>query len=109
MKHREVKKHQTIPTRIKQIIDSTTHTKTKLKETIGINKLKETIGIIKEPKAIVGIIRNKEEPGTITQKTRIMRIMKIKTMEGDSKELVSFVGREDTRQKTVGTIQKTHT
>ena len=40
--------------------------------------------------------------------TRIMRIIRTKTMEGDSKELVSSIGREETRQKTVGIIQKMH-
>ena len=61
MKHGEAMMHKIIPTKIKGIVNSTTFTKPKLKEIIGIiNKLKETIGIIKEPKAIIGITRVKK-------------------------------------------------
>ena len=72
----------------------------KIKETIGIiNNLKETIGIIKEAKAIIGIARVKEEPGITTHKTKTMRIIRVKTMEGESKEHALSLEREDTKKK----------
>ena len=107
MKHGEATMHKIIPTKIILIVNSISHTKTKIKETIGIiNKLKETIEIINKPKAIFGITRVKEKPGTTTHKPKTVRLNRIKTMEGDFKEHVLSVEREDRKQKTVGIIQK---
>ena len=71
-----------------------------------INKIKETNRTIKEPKGDNWNIRVKEERGTATHKTKTMRIIRIKAMEGDSKEHVLSLEREDTKWKTVGIIQK---
>ena len=49
-----------------------------------------------------------EEPGTITHQSKTVRIIRIKTTEGDFKEHVLSVEREDRKQKTADIIQKIH-